>query len=101
MPTADLTTTPTVIDTGASTALWVKNTGTSRVVVTNGAERVLVDPTRDRDIVPVGPVAAFVQAKDGGVGQVIYDASTASTAAPGHVGSGDLSPGLVIDGGTL
>lgn len=100
MATASLTSTSTVLDAGTAAAVWIRNTGTTRVTVTNGPERSLIRPGSDLDIVPVGAVAAFVQALDGSSGAITYDVSTASTAAPGQITTADIAPGTIIDGGT-
>lgn len=100
MATASLTTSPTTLDAGSAASVWIRNTGSTRVTVVNGSQKTYLRASRDMNVVPTGTVTVYVSAIDGGTGAITYDVSTSATTAPGRVGTIDLAPGTVIDGGT-
>jgi len=78
--TLSLTTTPTTIDPGANSAVWIKNTGATRVTIYNGAERVKIKPGRDRNFVVAGTITASMDPLDGSSGTIGYDLTPANSA---------------------
>ena len=78
MATASLTSTPTTLTVDTAAAVWVKNTGATRVTVVNGADIALIRPGRDANFPrSTGTVTAYVTSRDGGSGTITYEASGA------------------------
>jgi lysophospholipase L1-like esterase len=107
---ASLTISPTTLDSGGSADVWVKNTGTSQITLTNGAERTWLLPGRDMNLIPQGAVTAAVAAIDGGSGSCTYDATgSASDQIPPRVarvvgiaaGGGSVQASSTATTGTL
>lgn len=98
MATASLTTSPTTIAAASDGAVYVTNTGTTRVTIVNGTETTYIRRGRGTNIVPTTAVTAKVLASDGGTGSIVYEVTAVNTGAD-LVRANEIDPGAVSGGG--
>lgn len=72
MSTASLTATPTTLDSGTSSSISIKNTGTTTVTVVNGTQTVFLRRRMEYNEAIAGAVTAAVPTELGGSGTITY-----------------------------
>lgn len=98
--TTSVTTTATTLDDGSAGTIWIRVTGSLRVLCTNGPDRYYLRAGREDSVAIAGPFTVVVNGADGSSSQVQWEVSTPNSGV-NTVATWELAAGLVIDGGTL